>query len=178
MWILGKVRALHHWAALCMEVCCSQPQSWQELEHEHARVVPNTVGPRKRRMTHAKNPAEHPNLLAWFMTPPWSRHHWRPHLTFWQRQGHIPPWIYLGLTNHLSSLQSYHLPKYRWDICICGQKPGPGVISPELAPSVRGQSASRNPTANFPRTTGPMGNVPVFPSITFSQDSWTATNTV
>lgn len=145
-------------------------------EHKSSRVVPNTVGPRKRRMTCDTNPAESLNLFLWFMIPllqwwrlPFGPDLQRPCLTFWQREGHIPSWIYLGLTNHLSSLQSYQLLNYGWEVDICGQKPGPGLIKPELAPSFQGQSASRNPTACFPRPVRWMKKCQVFPRIMFSQ---------
>lgn len=135
------------------------------LEHELSRVVPNTVGPRKRRMTCDMNPAEYLNLFLWFTIPlpqwwlpPFGSDLQRPCLKFWQREGHVPYWIYLGLTNHLSTLQSYQLLNYRWEVCICGQKPGPGLVKPELAPSFQGQSTSRNPTPCFPRTVGLVKN--------------------
>lgn len=59
-----------------------------------------------------------------------------------------------------------HLLNYRWEVHICGQKPGPGLI--KQVPSFQRQSTTRNPTTNFPRTTGSWA-MPVLPSMTFSQ---------
>lgn len=111
------------------------------------------------------------------MTPTFGPDLQRLCLTFWQREGHIPSWIYLGLTNHLSSLQSYQLLNYGWEVGICGQKPGPGLIKPELAPSFQGQSTPRNPTACFPRTLGQMKNASLPKDNVFS-DLWMAADGV
>lgn len=35
-----------------------------------------------------------------------------------------------GITNHLSSLQSFHLLNCRKEVCICGQELGVGIIKP------------------------------------------------
>lgn len=169
--------------ASCTWICCSQVQSWQVLGHELSKVVPSTVGPWRRRMTHDKSPAECLNLFGWLMIP---LHHWRlspfdphlqrPRLTFWQERGaYIPSRLYLGLTNHLSSLQSYHLLNYRWEVCICSQKPGPVLLKHKLAPSFQGHQGI--PTARFPRAGGLMKNAS-FPKHSVFSDWRMATNNV
>lgn len=137
-------------------------------------------------MTCDTNPTESLNLFLWFMIPllrwwlsPFGPDLQRPCLTFWQREGHTPSWIYLGLTNHLSSLQSYQLLNYGWEVDICGQKPGPGLIKPELAPSFQGQSTSRNPTACFPRPVMWMKKMPsLLKDNVFSDPQWLLTVSV